>query len=141
MLKAVVDTNVLISGTIRKSGHPNRIMNAWREGLFVLVTSKSLIEEAARVFRYPRISRKYGLTEGQINRVLKSLERYALITPGKLKINVIKEDPDDNQVIVAAVEAEADCMVSGDPHLLNLGSYRGIEIVPPGQFVKMLRSH
>jgi predicted nucleic acid-binding protein len=31
MLKAVVDTNVLISGTIRKSGHPNRIMNAWRE--------------------------------------------------------------------------------------------------------------
>jgi putative PIN family toxin of toxin-antitoxin system len=139
MLKAVVDTNVLISGTIRKSGHPNRIMSAWREGLFVLVTSESLIEEAGRVFRYPRISQKYGLTEGQINRVLKSLERYALVTPGKLKINVIKEDPDDNQVIVAAVEAEADCMVSGDPHLLNLGSYRGIEIVSPGQFVKMLR--
>jgi predicted nucleic acid-binding protein len=53
MLKAVVDTNVLISGTIRKSGHPNRIMNAWREGLFVLVTSESFIEEAGRVFRYP----------------------------------------------------------------------------------------
>ena len=140
MLKAVVDTNVLVSGTIRKSGHPNRIMNAWREGLFVLVTSESLIDEAVRVFLYPRISQKYGLTEGQINRVLKSLKRYALVTPGKLKINAIKEDPDDNQVIVAAVEAEADCMVSGDPHLLNLGSYRGIEIVSPGQFVKMLRS-
>jgi len=115
-------------------------MNAWGEGLFVLVTSEILVEEAARVFRYPRISRKYGLTEGRVNRVLKSLESYAPIAPGKLKINVIKEDPDDNQVIVAAVEAEADCTVSGDPHLLNLGSYRGIEIVPPGQFVKMLRS-
>lgn len=138
MLKAAIDTNVLISGTIRKSGHPNRIMNAWRQGLFVLVTSMSLIEEAARVFRYPRISEKYGLTEDQISRVLKSLRRYALITPGRLRINVIREDPDDNQVIVAAVEAEADCMVSGDPHLLNLGSYRGIKIVPPSEFVKML---
>ena len=94
MLKAVVDTNVLVSGTIRKSGHPNRIMNAWRKGLFVLVTSESLIEEAARVFRYPRICRKYGLTEDRINRILKSLTRYALIAPGQLRINVIKEDPD-----------------------------------------------
>lgn len=140
MLRAVVDTNVLISGTIRRSGHPNRIINAWREGLFVLVTSESLIEEAARVFRYPKISGKYGLTEERISRILKSLQRYALITPGKLRINVIKEDPDDNQVVVAAVEAGADCMVSGDPHLLNLGSYRGIEVVPPKQFVKMLGS-
>ena len=140
MLKAVVDTNVLISGTIRKSGHPSRIMNAWREGLFILVTSESLIEEAARVFRYPRISSKYGLTEEQIRRILRNLRIYALVTPGKLGIKAIKEDPDDSQVIVAAVEAEADCMVSGDPHLLNLGAYRGIRVVPPKQFVKMLGS-
>ena len=138
MLRAVVDTNVVISGIIRKSGNPNRIMNAWREGRFVLGTSKELIDEAARVFRYPKIRKKYRLTEEQITRVLNNLRRYGLVTPGKIKINVIKEDPDDNQVIAAAVEAEADCMVSGDPHLLDLGSYRGIEIVSPSEFVKML---
>ena len=140
MLRAVVDTNAVISGTIQKSGHPYRIMNAWREGFFVLVTSEALIEETERVLHYPRIRKKYRLTEQQIRRVLDNLRRYALIAPGKVRINAIKEDPDDNQVIVAAVEAEADCIVSGDPHLLKLGSYRGIEVVPPGQFVKMLKS-
>ena len=138
MLKAVVDTNVVISGTILKSGPPNRIMNAWREGLFVLVTSRSLIEETARVLRYPKICRKYGLTEDRIDRVLKTLARYAWVTPGKLRLSVIKDDPDDNRVVVAAVEAEADCIVSGDPHLLDLGPYRGIEIIAPVRFVKMI---
>ena len=45
---------------------------------------------------------------------------------------------DDNRVFVAAVEAEADCIVSGDPHLLDLGPYRGIEIIAPVRFVKMI---
>jgi len=140
MLRAVVDTNVVISGTIQKSGPPYRIMNAWREGSFVLVTSEALIEETERVLHYPRIRKKYKLTEQQIRRLLDNLRRYALITPGRVKINAIKEDPDDNQVLAAAVEGEADCMVSGDPHLLDQRSYRGIEIVPPRQFVKMLGS-
>ncbi len=138
MLKAVVDTNVLISGTIQNSGSPHRIMNAWREGSFILVTSKNLIEEAARVFRYPKISEKYGLTEDRVSRVLKNLSRYTLITPGDLRIHVVTEDPDDNEVLAAAVEAEADYVVSGDLHLLNLGSYRGIDIVPPSSFVQLL---
>jgi putative PIN family toxin of toxin-antitoxin system len=138
MLRAVLNTNVVISGTIQKSGHPYRIMNAWREGLFVLVTSQGLIQETERVFHYPRIRRKYRLTGEQIGRVLDNLRRYAIVTPGNLKIRAVKEDPDDNQVIVAAVEGEADCMVSGDPHLLDLGSYREIEIVRPRQFIKML---
>jgi putative PIN family toxin of toxin-antitoxin system len=115
-------------------------MNAWREGSFVLVTSEALIEETERVLHYPRIRKKYGLTEQQIRRVLDNLRRYTLVTPGKVKIDAIKEDPDDNQVLSAAVEGEADCMVSGDPHLLHQRSYRGIEIVPPRQFVKMLGS-
>ena len=140
MLRAVVDTNAVISGTIQKSGHPYRIMNAWREGSFVLVTSGALIEETERALHYPRIRKRYRLTEQQIRRVLDNLRRYALITPGKVRINAIKEDPDDNQVLAAAVEGEADCMVSGDPHLLHQRSYRGIEIVSPRQFVKMLGS-
>ena len=140
MLRAVVDTNVVISGTIQKSGHPCRIMNAWREGFFVPVTSEALIEETERVLHYPRIRKKYRLTEQQIRRVLDNLRRYALVTPDKVKIHAIKEDPDDNQVLAAAVEGEADCMVSGDPHLLHHRSHRGIEIVSPRQFVKMLGS-
>jgi len=47
-------------------------------------------------------------------------------------------DPDDDQVIVAAVAAGADLLVSGDHHLLALGSHQNIRIVTPAEAVRLL---
>jgi predicted nucleic acid-binding protein len=44
---------------------------------------------------------------------------------------VIAADADDDHVIAAAVAAEADLIVSGDHHLLDLGSHQGIRILTP----------
>jgi hypothetical protein len=41
---------------------------------------------------------------------------------------------DDNRVLEAAVEGAADCIVSGDADLLDLGSFQGIPIMAPGEF-------
>ncbi len=37
--------------------------------------------------------------------------------------------------IIAAVEAHADCIISGDAHLKDLGEYQGIPILTPADFV------
>jgi predicted nucleic acid-binding protein len=50
---------------------------------------------------------------------------------------VIESDPDDNRVLERALEAGASIIVRGDRHLLNLGEYQGIEILPPGGFLAM----
>jgi predicted nucleic acid-binding protein len=42
---------------------------------------------------------------------------------------VITRDPADDQVLVAALAAQADLIVSGDAHLLDLKSFMGIEII------------
>jgi len=49
-------------------------------------------------------------------------------------INAIKEDPEDNKILAAAVAGKADYIISGDAHLLGLKSYEGIEIVTPNGF-------
>jgi len=48
---------------------------------------------------------------------------------------VIWEDPDDDHVLACAMAAQADVIVSGDHHLLNLNNYQGIDILRPAELV------
>jgi predicted nucleic acid-binding protein len=51
-------------------------------------------------------------------------------------LDAVPDDPDDNRVLECAVEGKADFIVSGDRHLLRLGSYEAIEIVTVRQFLE-----
>ena len=55
-----------------------------------------------------------------------------------VRFEVVKDDPDDNIFIDCAVSASADYIISGDQHLLKLIEFRGIKIVTPAEFVKLL---
>lgn len=138
MLRTVLDTNVIVSGTIGNSGSPFIILEAWRKGRFILITSQTLIDEVERVFRYPRIQKKYHITEKQVTNVIKNLINYSISTPRNIKLSVITKDPPDNEVLIAALEGEADYIVTGDADLLELKSYKGIKIVLPSEFVELL---
>ena len=73
--------------------------------------------------------------------MIRNLIKYAVITPGELKLNVIKEDPSDNEILACAVEGEADFIISGDKDLKELNIYRGIRIIEAKEFVKMVLPH
>ena len=62
----------------------------------------------------------------------------AVLTPGRIELSVIREDPDDDRYLECAVEGQAEYIVSGDRHLLALGSYRHISIVPPRAFLAVV---
>ena len=47
-------------------------------------------------------------------------------------------DPDDDKFLEAALAAHADYVVSGDAAFLNLKHHRGIEIVRPARFLRLL---
>ena len=69
---------------------------------------------------------------------LKALEEFSeKITP-HLKLEEIKDDPDDNKILECAVAAAADYIISGDDHLLKHKELRGIKIVSPAEFVKLM---
>lgn len=49
-------------------------------------------------------------------------------------VSVVTDDPDDDKFIACAVAAGASHIISGDPHLLAIGSYQSIQIINSAQF-------
>ena len=138
LLRVVLDANNIVSGTIMNHGSSYETLEAWRKDEFILLTSKAIIKEVERVLHYPRIQKKYHLTEMKIVQVIRNLIKYAVVTPGELKLKVIKGDPPDNEVLACAVEGEADFIISGDEDLKKLNIYRGIRIIGAKEFVKKI---
>ncbi len=139
MLKVVLDTNQFVSGAISKQGPSAMLLKAWREHAFILISSREILEEVGQALRYHRIAKKYGLKEERIQSILALIEHEAVILPEIPHVDIIKDDPDDNKILACALAAEADYIVSGDKHLLNLGRHKKTAIFTVGEFLKILQ--
>ncbi len=62
-----------------------------------------------------------------------------MVTEGKLAVNVVAKDPEDNKFLGCALEGNADYLVGGDDHLLEVKDYEGRRIVPPTTFLALLQ--
>ena len=137
MLKVVLDTNQFVSSLIAPEGNSARILAFWRERGFILVISEKIIKEIVRVLRYPHISKKYKIGEDNVLDFIRLIEHEAVVLTDEIKLDVVKDDPDDNKIIACALQAEADYIISGDKHLLKLGSYGKIPIIIAGEFLRI----
>jgi len=134
-MRVVLDTNQHISAIIRPNGNPAQIVQLWHIGLIELAISPSILEEFAAVVHHPRIQQKHNLSDNDITEYLEVLRTFAILVSGTITVNAVPDDPDDNIIIACAIEAEADVIISGDQHLLSLGSYQGIPIVNAADFL------
>ncbi len=136
-MKAVLDTNVLVSAVLISRGHPAAILTALRSGEFEFVTSPMLLQELARVLSRPRIQRRLAGSAGDVADFLLDLQQSAIVVSPAIQLDVVR-DAADNRVLEAAVAAQADCIVSGDQDLTDLGDYRGIAMLTPQRFAAIL---
>ncbi len=127
---AVLDSNVIVSG-LGWLGAPARIMEAVLAGELVLVTSASLLAELCRVLAYPKLAK--AIPDGS---VLADLVEMSSVIVEPLSTLAVVEDESDNRVLEAAVTGSVDYIVSGDGHLLTLGSFQGIPVLTPAEFVR-----
>lgn len=127
--RVVLDSNVIVSG-LGWSGAPARIMEAVLAGELVLVTSEPLLVELRRVLAYPKLARVIPDGSG-----LADLVELSSVVIEPASTFAVVEDESDNRVLEAAVEAGVDYIVSGDGHLLTLGTFQGIPVVTPTDFV------
>ena len=139
MIKAVLDTNILVSGLISSGGPPAKIIDFWEGEKFSLITSEKIIGEVVRVLNYPKIRTKYNLDKEKIEDFVNGLTIFSEVCKPQEKISVINDDPEDNKFLEAAVQANADFIVSGDKHLLKLGEYEKIRIVKANTFLGLLK--
>jgi putative PIN family toxin of toxin-antitoxin system len=139
VLKVVLDTNVFVSSLLVKAGLPAQVLDAWRERRYLLITSPSIISEIRVTLNYPRIRRKYPIADEDVEQLVALLEHDALLVPGGAHVGgAVPQDPSDEIVLACALDAQADLIVSGDRHLLDLGAYESIPILTVRQFLERL---
>jgi putative PIN family toxin of toxin-antitoxin system len=138
VIRAVLDTNVLASGFIRRNpgAAPTRILDAWVAGRFELIYSDEIITELERTFQSPYFARR--LSRGQIGQALLLLIGEATRTEINVLVSGVATHPEDDRILAAAVSAGVDYLVTGDTSLQALGSLQNVQIVNPRGFLGRL---
>jgi len=137
-MKAVLDTNVIISAALVVAGGPSMILQAAKRREFDLVTSESLLDELERVLSRRRIAGRLGWSGEERSAFLGDVRNRAIVVAPGFAVKRITVDPPDNRVLEAAVEGRADYIVTGDTDLLDLGQHEGTKIVTPARFLAIL---
>ena len=132
MLKVTPDTNILVSAFLKETGNEWVILNMAKEDRIKLIISQDILNEFNDIIKRD----KFGFSRKQIVNFNTQLVLISEFAEPKEKITAVKDDPDDDIILEAAVEGKVDYLVSGDKHLLDLKKFRGIKIVNAGEFLK-----
>ena len=130
-MRIVIDTNFLVSATQWDYSISHRLLEKLIREDAEIFTTKEILEEFAEVLK-----RDFLYNEEETNSLIEIVLQFIkLVIPSK-KIDIIKEDADDNKIIECALESKAKYIISYDKHLLKLKEYEGIKIVRPEDFIK-----
>ena len=137
MIKIVVDANLFARALIKPDSNPGQIFELIKQNKVELVISPSVIMEIKRILLYPKIQKYHQKTAQQLDTFFDDLLIFAWVVEGQAEIDVIQTDPTDNKYLAFALEGEADYIVSGDRHLLDIGLYQGSKIIKAKAFLKI----
>jgi len=139
ILKAVLDTSVMVSVAFAKEGLAKELRDPIAEETFTLVTSKEIMAELYRILHYPRIRKQFRPSAEDIDEFIGLILERALLTPGSYTRHRIRDDPTDDMFLACALEGKADYIVSRDPHLRNLKQFQAIKIIDVKGFIEKVK--
>jgi putative PIN family toxin of toxin-antitoxin system len=135
-VRAVIDTNLFVSGLFASQGHTYRLQELWVAGAFELVVSEQILDEIQRTLHKPQIKQRLQLEDGEEALIVELIrQKAAVVTTDRYRTDKISADPTDNKFLACALEADAAYIVSGDNHLLALKHFHRIQIVDAATFI------
>jgi uncharacterized protein len=130
-MRIVLDTNVLVSAAMTPHGRVSTIMDLVNDGRLELFVSPFILHEVNYVLA------RNGWEQSRIKETIELIKEVSEIVEPKVTVDVIKTDPPDNHILECAVEAKAEILVTGDrKHIRPLGTFQGIEILTPTEFLE-----
>lgn len=133
-MKAVVDTNVLISALINPYGKPAHILKLIIIGKLDIVLDERILGEYREVALRP----KFHLPAKEVDSILNFLRTHALI-PLPYEGSAIKlPDVDDTVFVEVALAGNADAIITGNKRHFPFKSIQKIKILNAEEFLRLL---
>ncbi len=127
-MRLVLDTNTALSALLW-GGTPGLLMNAALDGRVELASSTALLAELQGVLSRTKFNSQLARRGLLVSDVFDGYASLVfIVTPAGMALTITR-DPADDQVLAAALAAQADLIVSGDAHLLDLKQFQAIPIV------------
>jgi putative PIN family toxin of toxin-antitoxin system len=133
-VRAVLDSNVLISAILSPRGTPARLLMAWQAGAFELVVSPLLLIEVRRALAYPKLVRLVPPLDADA--FVDWLGRAAELAADPTGPPPVRSDDPDDDYLIALAAAERALLVSGDVHLTVLAPR--VPVLTPAEFLSEL---
>ena len=125
-MKVTVDTNFLISSTQWDYSVAHKLLKKFILSDAKIFITQDILDEKAEV-----LERDFEYSKNEAKNIIEKILLFAKLIEPKQKVEVIKDDPDDNKVIECAIESSSDYIITYDWHLLKLKEYKGIKIMKP----------
>ncbi|HLJ78762.1 MAG TPA: putative toxin-antitoxin system toxin component, PIN family [Acidobacteriaceae bacterium] len=129
MTRVVADTNIYISA-LMFGGNPGFFLDLAMRRAFTLVSSPAILDELDEKLR-----EKFAVSEADARLIRAKLEGVVHLAKPGFSLRVVRDDPDEDRILECAVAGKANCIVSGDRHLLRLASYEGMPILTAREFL------
>jgi len=131
-VRFVLDTNVVVSAVIW-GGLPFRLLQAATDGDIELYTSPALVAELRAVLSREHLASRLAQQQTSVDEAIRFYGDLAISVSPLAVPRAVPRDADDDQVIAAALAANAETIVTGDADLLSMGSHQGIAIINSAQ--------
>ena len=132
----VFDVNVLVSSLIMK-GKPRELWLRVKANEFTLLLSSQIVSEFIDVISRRKFAKYVKAQDVRV--FLQALHQTAKFTRTKSRFKIVKADPADDTILRTAFDGKANYIVSGDNHLLSLGTFRGIKILTVDEMLRLLK--
>ena len=138
--RVALDTTVFLRSLLSPGGVNARVLDMWKQGDYVLLISKPIVEEIARVLMRPALMALGAYTERDVAALIGLLGKRAVVVAPSVSFEYCR-DADDDKIIACAIVGRAQFLVSGDNDLVGDEGLRetlrefGITILAPQAFV------
>jgi len=131
--RIVADTNLFVAAYYNPNSASAQIINMVARRDLILIWSDEIGTEIYKILENSKASDKF------IKKVRNKILRDEHKVEPRIRVKEVKEDPDDNKFLEAAIEGEVDFIVTSDQHLLGVGSFQEIPIYTPANFWQLIR--
>lgn len=129
MIKAVYDTNVIVSALLTSEGIPAILLDLTMQQEVALFVSEEILQEYEGVLLRP----KFGFSKKVVKRFTRLLKtKSKIVKPKPLGFNL--NDSGDNKFLACALASKANYLVTGNIRHFPAPAYKGIQIISPREF-------